>query len=163
MSLSGSAVSADGRVLAGQTEAGVNYALWFAEGSASGGDSAGDNADLVATSQVSAPLDLEPGNYPVISCPYCHSAVIVPESLRTAGDGLPDAQAAFSGLGGLDDSLAGLLQPANLRRLSEIGDLIIELRSATAGVATYRANFDHMAELTGRLADEAMNASGKAA
>lgn len=59
MSLSGSAVSADGRVLAGQTEAGVNYALWFAEGSASGGDSAGDNADLVATSQVSAPLDLE--------------------------------------------------------------------------------------------------------
>ncbi|MBN9220752.1 MAG: elongation factor G [Mesorhizobium sp.] len=46
---------------------------------------------------------------------------------------------------------------------SEIGDLIIELRSATAGVASYRAAFDHMAELTGRLADEAMNANGKAA
>ncbi|RAZ89541.1 elongation factor G [Mesorhizobium hawassense] len=46
---------------------------------------------------------------------------------------------------------------------SEIGDLIIELRSATAGVATYKAAFDHMAELTGRLADEAMNANGKAA
>ena len=46
---------------------------------------------------------------------------------------------------------------------SEIGDLIIELRSATAGVASYRASFDHMAELTGRLADEVMNASGKAA
>ena len=46
---------------------------------------------------------------------------------------------------------------------AEIGDLIIELRSATAGVASYRASFDHMAELTGRLADEAMNASGKAA
>jgi elongation factor G len=46
---------------------------------------------------------------------------------------------------------------------SEIGDLIIELRSATAGVATYRAAFDHMAELTGRLADEAMNTDGKAA
>lgn len=46
---------------------------------------------------------------------------------------------------------------------SEIGDLIIELRSATAGVASYRASFDHMAELTGRLADEAMNESGKAA
>ncbi|TIS32387.1 MAG: elongation factor G, partial [Mesorhizobium sp.] len=37
---------------------------------------------------------------------------------------------------------------------AEIGDLIIELRSATAGVASYRASFDHMAELTGRLADE---------
>jgi elongation factor G len=46
---------------------------------------------------------------------------------------------------------------------SEIGNLIIELRSATAGVATYVASFDHMAELTGRLADEVMNASGKAA
>ena len=42
---------------------------------------------------------------------------------------------------------------------SEIGDLIIELRSATAGVASYTARFDHMAELTGRLADDAMNAS----
>jgi elongation factor G len=46
---------------------------------------------------------------------------------------------------------------------SEIGNLIIELRSATAGVASYKACFDHMAELTGRLADEAMNAGGKAA
>ncbi len=46
---------------------------------------------------------------------------------------------------------------------AEIGDLIIELRSATAGVATYRASFDRMAELTGRLADEATNANGKAA
>ncbi len=46
---------------------------------------------------------------------------------------------------------------------AEIGDLIVELRSATAGVATYRTSFDQMAELTGRLADEAMNANGKAA
>lgn len=46
---------------------------------------------------------------------------------------------------------------------SEIGDLIIELRSATAGAATYRAEFDHMAELTGRLADEAVQSAGKAA
>ncbi|MGX7874213.1 elongation factor G [Mesorhizobium sp. ORM6] len=46
---------------------------------------------------------------------------------------------------------------------AEIGDLIIELRSATSGVASYRAAFDHMAELTGRLADEAMNTNGKAA
>lgn len=46
---------------------------------------------------------------------------------------------------------------------AEIGDLIIELRSATAGVATYRATFAHMAELTGRLADEALNANGRAA
>lgn len=42
---------------------------------------------------------------------------------------------------------------------AETGSLIIELRSATAGVATYNARFDHMAELTGRLADEVMSAS----
>ncbi len=46
---------------------------------------------------------------------------------------------------------------------AEIGNLIVELRSATAGVATYVAAFDHMAELTGRLADEVMSANGKAA
>ncbi|WP_011581444.1 MULTISPECIES: elongation factor G [Chelativorans] len=46
---------------------------------------------------------------------------------------------------------------------AEMGNLIIELRSATAGVAGYRAAFDHMAELTGRLADDALNSRGKAA
>jgi len=48
---------------------------------------------------------------------------------------------------------------------AEIGGLIVELRSATAGVASFEASFDHMAELTGRLADEAMSAAaaGKAA
>ena len=45
---------------------------------------------------------------------------------------------------------------------AEIGNLIVELRSATAGVATYRATFDHMAELTGRLAEEVLG-QGKAA
>lgn len=36
---------------------------------------------------------------------------------------------------------------------AEITDLIIELRSATAGVGTFRAKFDHLAELSGRQAD----------
>jgi elongation factor G len=36
---------------------------------------------------------------------------------------------------------------------AEIGDLIVELRSATAGVGTFTTRFDHMAELTGRPAD----------
>ncbi|HVV78615.1 MAG TPA: elongation factor G [Pseudolabrys sp.] len=37
---------------------------------------------------------------------------------------------------------------------SEIGDLIIEVRSATAGVGSFSFQFDHMAELTGRTADQ---------
>jgi elongation factor G len=37
---------------------------------------------------------------------------------------------------------------------SEIGDLIVEIRSATAGSGTFTFKFDHMAELTGRTADQ---------
>ncbi len=37
---------------------------------------------------------------------------------------------------------------------SEIGDLIVEVRSATAGVGSYTFKFDHMAEVTGRTADQ---------
>lgn len=37
---------------------------------------------------------------------------------------------------------------------SEIQDLIIELRSLSQGVATYQAEFDHLQELSGRLADQ---------
>jgi elongation factor G len=42
---------------------------------------------------------------------------------------------------------------------AEIRDLIVELRSATAGVGTFRARFDHLAQLTGRLADQAIERS----
>jgi elongation factor G len=37
---------------------------------------------------------------------------------------------------------------------AELRDLIIELRSLTFGVGSYRAQFDHLHELTGRLADD---------
>ncbi|MFM9938523.1 MAG: elongation factor G [Hyphomicrobiaceae bacterium] len=39
---------------------------------------------------------------------------------------------------------------------TEIQDLIIELRSVTAGVGTYTARFDHLSELTGKLADQVL-------
>jgi elongation factor G len=42
-------------------------------------------------------------------------------------------------------------------------DLIVELRSATSGVGTYTAKFDHLAELTGRLADQVLAAHKPAA
>ncbi|MGA8610828.1 MAG: elongation factor G [Xanthobacteraceae bacterium] len=37
---------------------------------------------------------------------------------------------------------------------AEVGDLIVEIRSATAGAGTFSFKFDHMAELTGRTADQ---------
>ena len=46
---------------------------------------------------------------------------------------------------------------------SEIEDLIVELRSATSGVGTYTASFHHLAELTGRLADQVLATHREAA
>ncbi|HLK84301.1 MAG TPA: elongation factor G [Xanthobacteraceae bacterium] len=46
---------------------------------------------------------------------------------------------------------------------SEIGDLIIEVRSATAGVGSFTFKFDHMAELTGRPAEQIVAAKRAAA
>ena len=46
---------------------------------------------------------------------------------------------------------------------SEIGDLIIEVRSATAGVGSFTFKFDHMAELTGKHADQIVAARRTAA
>ena len=37
---------------------------------------------------------------------------------------------------------------------AEVGDLIVEIRSATAGAGTFTFKFDHMAESTGRTADQ---------
>jgi elongation factor G len=46
--------------------------------------------------------------------------------------------------------------------LAEIGNLIVDLRSLTQGVGTFEMEFDHLAELTGKLADHVI-ASHKAA
>ena len=43
---------------------------------------------------------------------------------------------------------------------SEIQNLIVELRSATAGVGTFHAKFDHLAELTGKAADQVLAGRG---
>ncbi|MCT8974880.1 elongation factor G [Microbaculum marinisediminis] len=46
---------------------------------------------------------------------------------------------------------------------AEMRDLIVELRSATAGVGSYVYRFDHLAELTGKLADQVIESHRKEA
>lgn len=46
---------------------------------------------------------------------------------------------------------------------SEMDNLIIDLRSATAGAATFTAKFDHLSELTGRLRDNVLASNKQAA
>jgi elongation factor G len=45
---------------------------------------------------------------------------------------------------------------------AEIGDLIVELRSATAGVGAFEARFDHLAELSGKPAEAVIAARRRA-
>jgi elongation factor G len=45
----------------------------------------------------------------------------------------------------------------------EVGNLIVEVRSATAGVGSFTFKFDHMAELIGRTADQIIAAKKAAA
>jgi elongation factor G len=46
---------------------------------------------------------------------------------------------------------------------AEVGELIVEVRSATAGVGSFTFKFDHMAEVTGRTADQIVAARKAAA
>ena len=46
---------------------------------------------------------------------------------------------------------------------SEMQDLIVELRSATAGVGTYAAKFDHLSEISGKIADQVLAGQQEAA
>ncbi len=46
---------------------------------------------------------------------------------------------------------------------AEIGNLIVEIRSATAGAGSFTTSFDHMAEITGRTADQIVAAHRQAA
>ena len=45
---------------------------------------------------------------------------------------------------------------------AEIGDLIVELRSATAGVGAFETKFDHLAELQGKIAEQVIAARKQA-
>ena len=46
---------------------------------------------------------------------------------------------------------------------NEMADLIVELRSATAGVGTYSSRFHHLSELNGKLADQVLAGRQKSA
>ena len=45
---------------------------------------------------------------------------------------------------------------------SELQNLIIELRSATQGAASFVCRFDHLAELSGKLAEQAVSLRAQA-
>ncbi len=90
------------------------------------------------------PVLLEPIFKVVISAPNAFTAGIL--GLISGRRGQILGFEAKDGWKGWDESICLLPQ-------SEIQDLIIELRSLTQGVGTFHREFDHLQELTGRLAD----------
>jgi len=100
------------------------------------------------------PVLLEPIHKVVVACPSDTTAKVNAIVSARRGQLLGfDARPGWPGW----DEIQALMPEA------EIGDLIVELRSATAGVASYVSEFDHMAELSGRAAEVALQRSGKQA
>jgi elongation factor G len=91
------------------------------------------------------PVLLEPITHVTISVPNEHTSKV--QRVITGRRGQILGYDAKPGWKGWDEVTAYMPQ-------SEIHDLIIELRSLTFGVASYAWKFDHLSELTGRLADK---------
>ena len=101
-----------------------------------------------------APVLLEPIHVVEIVCPTDATAKINAILSGRRGQILGfDTREGWSGW----DRVRAMLPEA------EIGDLIIELRSATAGAGSFVRQFDHMAEVTGRAADQIVAANRVAA
>jgi elongation factor G len=99
----------------------------------------------------------------VEALPQCHPVLLEPihaVEIVCPNDATAKINAILSGRRGQIlgfDTRDGWLGWDSVKALmpeTEIGDLIVEIRSATAGVGTFTFKFDHMAELTGRTADQ---------
>jgi len=100
------------------------------------------------------PVLLEPIHIVEIVCPTEATAKINAILSARRGQILSfDTRDGWSGW----DSVRALMPEA------EIGELIVELRSATAGAGSFTRQFDHMAEVTGRAADHIIAAHSDAA
>ena len=91
---------------------------------------------------------------PVLLEPIYEVRVVVPSEFTNKVHSLVSGRRGqllgfdtLEGWKGWDEVIAHMPQ-------SEIGDLIIELRSLTLGVGKFHATFDHMTELTGNEADK---------
>lgn len=97
------------------------------------------------------PVLLEPIDKVTVACPSDATARITAIVSGRRGQILGfDARPGWEGW----DEVQALMPE------SEVGDLIIELRSATAGVASFRRAFDHMEELSGKAADQVITKYG---
>ena len=117
-----------------------------------------DSSDMAfKLAAISGMKEAMPKCSPVLLEPICEVHVYVPNAFTAKVQGLISKRRgqilgfdAKEGWSGWDDVAANMPQ-------AELHDIIVELRSLTFGVGTYKWKFDHLAELTGRLADEVVS------
>jgi elongation factor G len=103
-----------------------------------------------------------PNCAPVLLEPIMHVKVHVPSDATASVNGiLSSRRGKILGFDSRDGWRGWDTVEAEVPQ-SELHDLIVELRSLTQGVGTFEQKFDHLAELTGKLADNVV-ASRKAA
>ncbi len=94
---------------------------------------------------------------PVLLEPVLSAEITIPTEALSKATGLVTARRGqilgYNGRPGWDgwDVISATIPEA------EIGDLIVELRSVTAGVGTFSTRFDHMAELSGKPAEHILH------
>jgi len=114
-----------------------------------------DSSDMAfRRAGILAMKDALPNCAPVLLEPVCSVNIAIPnqytsnaQSIVTKRRGQILGFQAREGWNGWDEVQANVPQ-------SELHDLIIDLRSQTMGIGTFDWSFDHMAELTGRAADD---------
>jgi len=95
-----------------------------------------------------------PGCGPVLLEPVMKIAIHVPKDATAKVNGLIGTRrGAPLGFDGRDGWRGWDTVRAEMP-LSEVSDLIVDLRSLTQGVGTFEMEFDHFAELAGKLADQ---------
>ena len=95
-----------------------------------------------------------PGCGPVLLEPVMKIAIHVPKDATAKVNGLIGTRrGAPLGFDGRDGWRGWDTVRAQMP-LSEVSDLIVDLRSLTQGVGTFEMEFDHFAELNGKLADQ---------
>ena len=93
---------------------------------------------------------------PVLLEPIMHVEIAVPNEATARITGLiPQRRGQILGFNAREGWPNWDLVQAQIPA-AEMDDLIIELRSATQGVGTFTARFDHLQELTGKLADQVL-------
>jgi len=122
-----------------------------------------DSSDMAFRAAAKIALgDALPRAHPVLLEPILAATIYVPSDALARASALVTARRGqILGFEPRDnwpgwEALRALIPEA------EVGDMIVELRSATAGVGAFETKFDHYAELVGRPADAIIAARQKA-